>query len=58
MFCVMIKSVNKRFFYVHIVRTVIGFVIYHGVSIVSCKSKRTGYQICFYFAVYLIVFDM
>ena len=22
------KSVNKRFFYVHIVRTVIGFVIY------------------------------
>ena len=40
----MIKSVNKRFFYVNIVRTVIGFVIYHGV-IYSVCPKGLGIQI-------------
>ena len=42
---------------VYIVPTVICYVNVLLKSIVSRKSKRTGYQM-FYFAVYLYVFDM
>ena len=41
--------------YVHIVLTVIGYVYIMLKSIVSRKSKRTGYQICFIF-LYISIF--
>ena len=52
---VMINSVNKRFFYVHFVRTVIGFVIYHAVIYSVSSVQKEWVSIMFYFAVYLYI---